>query len=78
MNEIAEHLVKLYAERQSKEGFAYSPDSEWQKEFEETFPYKETDDQLRAIADVKTDMESNRIMDRLVCGDVGFGKPRWR
>ena len=74
VDEVAEHLVNLYAERQSKEGYAYSPDSEWQKEFEETFPYKETDDQLRAIADVKADMESSRIMDRLVCGDVGFGK----
>lgn len=74
VSEVAEHLVRLYAERQSREGFAYSPDTEWQKEFEETFPYTETDDQLRAIADVKADMESNRIMDRLVCGDVGFGK----
>lgn len=72
--EVAEHLVRLYAERQSRQGFAYSPDSEWQKEFEETFPYTETEDQMRAIADVKADMESTKIMDRLVCGDVGFGK----
>lgn len=74
VNEVAEHLVRLYAERQSREGFAYSPDTVWQREFEETFPYTETDDQLKAIADVKADMESGRIMDRLVCGDVGFGK----
>lgn len=74
VSEIAQHLVELYAERQSKSGYAYSEDSDWQKEFEETFPYKETDDQMRAIADVKADMESDKIMDRLVCGDVGFGK----
>lgn len=74
VSQIAEHLVKLYAERQTREGFAYSPDSDWQLEFEETFPYTETEDQIKAIADVKSDMESSRIMDRLVCGDVGFGK----
>ena len=74
VSEVAQHLVKLYSERQAREGFAYSPDSEWQKEFEETFPYTETDDQLKAIEDVKADMESHKIMDRLVCGDVGFGK----
>lgn len=74
VSEVAQHLVKLYSERQAREGFAYSEDSEWQKEFEETFPYTETDDQLKAIADVKADMESHKIMDRLVCGDVGFGK----
>ena len=74
VSEVAQHLVKLYSERQAREGFAYSSDSEWQKEFEETFPYTETDDQLKAIEDVKADMESHKIMDRLVCGDVGFGK----
>ena len=74
VSEVAQHLVQLYSERQAREGFAYSPDSEWQKEFEETFPYTETDDQLKAIEDVKADMESHKIMDRLVCGDVGFGK----
>lgn len=74
VTEVARHLVELYAERQSKPGYAYSKDSEWQKEFEETFPYTETEDQLKAIADVKADMESEKIMDRLVCGDVGFGK----
>lgn len=71
---IAKELVNLYAVRQEKEGFAYSPDTVWQKEFEEAFPYEETDDQLRAIAETKEDMESHRIMDRLICGDVGYGK----
>jgi transcription-repair coupling factor (superfamily II helicase) len=71
---VADDLVKLYAERLTKKGFAFSPDTEWQREFEEMFPYEETGDQLRAIADVKADMESPRIMDRLICGDVGFGK----
>lgn len=71
---IAKELVKLYAVRQEKEGFAYSEDTVWQKEFEEAFPYDETEDQLRAIAETKEDMESHRIMDRLICGDVGYGK----
>ena len=71
---IAKELVQLYAIRQEKEGFAYSPDTVWQKEFEEAFPYEETEDQLRAIEDTKKDMESNHIMDRLICGDVGYGK----
>jgi transcription-repair coupling factor (superfamily II helicase) len=74
VKEIARELVELYAARQTKEGFAYGPDTVWQKEFEEMFPYEETDDQLRAIEDTKRDMESNRIMDRLICGDVGYGK----
>lgn len=71
---IAGELVELYALRQSKKGYAFSPDDTWQKEFEELFPYEETDDQLRAIEETKRDMESTRIMDRLVCGDVGYGK----
>lgn len=71
---VADDLVKLYAQRLQKTGFSFSPDSEWQREFEELFPYEETSDQLHAIADVKADMESKRIMDRLICGDVGFGK----
>ncbi len=74
VKELAEDLVKLYAEREEKKGFVYSPDTVWQKEFEEMFPYEETDDQLSAIEDIKRDMEAGRIMDRLVCGDVGFGK----
>lgn len=71
---IAKELVELYAIRQEKEGYAYSPDTIWQKEFEEAFPYEETEDQLRAIEETKQDMESHRIMDRLICGDVGYGK----
>ncbi len=74
VREIAADLVKLYALRQQNEGFCYSPDTVWQKEFEESFPYEETDDQLAAIAAVKKDMESRKIMDRLICGDVGYGK----
>lgn len=71
---LAEDLVALYAKRQAAKGFVYSKDTVWQKEFEDSFPYEETDDQLNAIADVKEDMESERVMDRLICGDVGFGK----
>ena len=74
VKELAEDLVKLYAEREAKKGFVYSPDTVWQKEFEEMFPFEETEDQLNAIEDIKKDMEAGRIMDRLVCGDVGFGK----
>ncbi|MGN0375818.1 MAG: transcription-repair coupling factor [Butyrivibrio sp.] len=71
---VADELVKLYAVRQQREGFTFSEDSPWQREFEELFPYEETEDQLAAIEDIKKDMESRKIMDRLVCGDVGFGK----
>ena len=71
---VAQDLVKLYAARQEKQGFVYGPDTVWQREFEEMFQFEETDDQLQAIADTKKDMESTKIMDRLVCGDVGFGK----
>lgn len=71
---IAKDLVALYAERQKEEGFCYSEDTIWQKEFEETFPFEETEDQLTAIEAVKKDMESRKIMDRLICGDVGYGK----
>ncbi len=74
VKEIAKELVELYAIRQSKEGYQYSKDSIWQKEFEEMFPYEETDDQDKAISETKSDMESKKIMDRLICGDVGFGK----
>lgn len=72
--EIANDLVELYALRQVKEGFKYGPDTVWQREFEETFPYEETPDQLLAIEAAKRDMESSKIMDRLICGDVGYGK----
>ena len=71
---MAKDLVELYAARQSEKGYVYGPDTVWQKEFEELFPYEETEDQQRAIQDTKKDMESSRIMDRLICGDVGYGK----
>ena len=72
--DMAKKLIALYAERQRVPGFAFSPDSEWQKEFEDNFGYTETDDQLRCVAEIKADMESAVPMDRLLCGDVGFGK----
>ncbi len=72
--ELAQNLIKLYAERSKTKGFAFSSDSVWQREFEDTFPYQETADQLRSIEEVKEDMESSKPMDRLLCGDVGFGK----
>ncbi len=71
---IAKDLVELYAIRQNSEGYQYGKDTVWQREFEEMFPYEETDDQLAAIEEIKADMESTKIMDRLLCGDVGFGK----
>ena len=74
VREIAQDLVKLYAERQRKEGFVYGEDTVWQREFEEMFPFEETEDQLLAIEAVKRDMQSPKIMDRLICGDVGYGK----
>jgi transcription-repair coupling factor (superfamily II helicase) len=74
IRDMAQELLKLYAERKVATGFAFSSDSEWQKEFEEAFQYEETPDQLTAIADLKKDMESPIPMDRLVCGDVGYGK----
>ncbi len=72
--ELADGLIKLYAERAKVKGFAFPADDAWQREFEEAFPYEETDDQLRCIAEIKDDMQSDRPMDRLLCGDVGFGK----
>lgn len=72
--DIAKELVQLYAIRQNGSGYQFSPDTQWQREFEEMFPFEETDDQLTAINEVKKDMESSKIMDRLICGDVGFGK----
>ncbi len=74
VKDIAEGLVKLYAVRQSKQGFSFGKDTVWQKEFEEAFPFEETGDQLKAIEETKRDMESSKIMDRLICGDVGYGK----
>lgn len=74
VDEVAKDLVELYAIRQQKEGFLYGKDTVWQQEFEEMFPFEETEDQLTAIEAVKKDMESTKIMDRLICGDVGYGK----
>ena len=74
VKDLAKGLIQLYAERQRQPGFAFSPDSPWIKEFEDEFEYAETDDQLRCIAEIKQDMEQARPMDRLLCGDVGYGK----
>ena len=74
VRKLAVNLLELYAKREKEKGFAYSPDTVWQQEFEDAFEYEETADQLKAVAAVKSDMESGRIMDRLLVGDVGFGK----
>lgn len=74
LKELAGELVKLYAQRQATNGFSYSEDTVWQRQFEELFPFDETDDQLKCIEEIKKDMESKRLMDRLLCGDVGYGK----
>lgn len=74
VQDIADDLIKLYAEREAAKGFAFSPDGEEMRQFEDAFPYVETEDQLRTIQEVKIDMEKERPMDRLVCGDVGYGK----
>ena len=74
LREVAKELIELYAKREKSQGFRFSKDTPWQKEFEDKFPYQETDDQLRCIEEVKKDMESPKPMDRLLCGDVGYGK----
>ncbi len=74
IQDMAEDLLQLYATRESIEGFAFSPDTPWQSQFEDDFPYQETPDQLKAIQDSKRDMEARKPMDRIVCGDVGYGK----
>ncbi|MFD0051769.1 transcription-repair coupling factor [Actinomycetes bacterium NPDC127524] len=74
VEDIADDLIKLYAEREAAKGYAFSPDGDLQREFETAFPYNETDDQLRSILEIKKDMERERPMDRLLCGDVGYGK----
>jgi len=74
VKDIADDLIKLYAERQASPGFAFGPDTPYQQEFEALFPYEETPDQLRAIEEIKKDMQKPRPMDRLLCGDVGYGK----
>ncbi len=75
---VAKDLVELYAARQSEKGYVYGPDTVWQKEFEELFPYEETEDQQKAIMDTKHDMESGKIMDRLICGEtLDMARQRW-
>ena len=74
LREVAKDLIELYAKRQKIKGYAFSKDTDWQRQFEDEFPYQETDDQLRCIDEVKKDMEEQRPMDRLLCGDVGYGK----
>lgn len=74
VKDVASELVDLYAQRQAIEGYKFSEDTVWQSEFEDAFPFEETDDQLKAIEETKADMESNKVMDRLICGDVGYGK----
>lgn len=74
LREVARELIELYAKRQKMKGYAFSKDTPWQQQFEASFPYQETDDQLRCIEEVKKDMEIPRPMDRLLCGDVGYGK----
>src|SRR5699024_5564747 len=74
VEDIADDLIKLYAEREARKGYAFSPDNEMQREFEASFPYQETVDQIKCIDEIKKDMEKERPMDRLLCGDVGYGK----
>ena len=74
LREVAEELIQLYAKRQKMQGYSFSKDTPWQKEFEDSFEFVETEDQLRCVEEVKKDMESSRPMDRLLCGDVGYGK----
>ncbi len=74
IEDMTEELINLYAKREKIKGYKFSKDTVWQKEFEDKFPYQETDDQLKAIKDTKKDMESPKVMDRLICGDVGYGK----
>lgn len=74
VKKLAFDLVKLYGERNKRKGFKFSPDTPWQRKLEDSFPYTETDDQLRSIEEIKSDMQSERVMDRLLCGDVGYGK----
>ena len=74
LREVAKELIELYAKRKKAKGYAFSADSAWQKQFEDSFPYTETEDQLRCIEEVKKDMETSMPMDRLLCGDVGYGK----
>ena len=74
LRQVARELIELYARREKAKGYAFAPDTPWQTQFEDSFPYQETDDQLRCIEEVKKDMEKDKPMDRLLCGDVGYGK----
>ncbi len=74
IDEMADDLIELYSKRSKLKGYRFSPDTQWQKEFEESFPYEETDSQIRSIEEIKQDMKSDKPMDRLLCGDVGYGK----
>ena len=74
LRQVARELIELYARREKSKGYAFAPDTPWQTQFEDSFPYQETDDQLRCIEEVKKDMEMDKPMDRLLCGDVGYGK----
>ena len=74
LRQVAKELIELYARREKAKGYAFAPDTPWQTQFEDSFPYQETDDQLRCIEEVKKDMEKDKPMDRLLCGDVGYGK----
>lgn len=74
VKDIAKDLIQLYAQRMQQEGYAFPPDGEWQFDFESHFEFEETEDQLRCVNEIKDDMERNVPMDRLLCGDVGFGK----
>jgi transcription-repair coupling factor (superfamily II helicase) len=74
VEEVAKELLSLYAKREKNPGYAYSKDTHWQKEFEDAFPYELTDDQKQSISEIKEDMESPKVMDRLLCGDVWYGK----
>ena len=74
VDDMAQELIRVSAARMKEKGHAFSPDTVWQKEFEDSFPYTETDDQLRCVEEIKADMEKESPMDRLLCGDVGFGK----
>src|SRR5258708_12671597 len=74
VQDVAEDLLKVYSMREARPGIAFAPDTAWQQELEASFPYEETPDQVAALAEIKADMESDKPMDRLLCGDVGFGK----
>ena len=75
VDDMADELMQLYAKRSAARGFEFSDDDNWQKQFEDSFIYEETPDQITCINEIKEDMQSRKVMDRLLCGDVGYGKP---